>query len=400
MYWRYVALNRHVHEISGVLYGSRDKVLFELQEKHLNVISINPDIFEFIRVLFFSGKFTAKQMAIFFKDFGNMLETGLTISHILRTLQDQTLDGRLASLYTDMSKKLRQGESLSVCFKETGKFPDLVISVISSGEQSGQLPLTMGTLSQYYDTLDDMKGKVFGVCISPIIIVSILFFSLVYISLNVIPHIKDILPPSALNSFITVFMLGVAGFLQHCWLIAVFLPFALVAVFLYLKYLMRERLDSYIFKIPYFGQILRDYELSIVFLSIWVLHRAGVTIHITLRKIIDSNKTYTARQLESCLKFLIAGYSISEALKQNPFFPKLIADTIRIGEEMGRYDEYFERIYGFYRKNFQSRLNILIKLVEPALLIFCGVFLFLMVAAFIRPIYANLGNISAATLRQ
>jgi type II secretory pathway component PulF len=399
MYWRYIAINKYVHEITGVLYGSREQVLIDLQDKHLNVISIRPDILELVKMTFFSGKFTSKQMAIFFKDFGNMLETGLTVPHILKTLRGQTLDGRLASLYTDMSNKLRQGEALSACFKETGKFPDLVISVISSGEQAGQLPLTMETLSEYYSTLDDMKGRIWGASLNPIFIVSVLLFTLVYLSINVMPHLRDILPPAALNNFVTVFMLGLADFLQHDWLIVLLLPMVVVALFFYMKYLMREKLDFYIFKIPYIGGVLRDYEISIVFLSIWVLHRAGVTIDIAFKKIIDSNKTYTAQQLESCLKFLVAGYSISESLKQNPFFPGLIVDTVRIGEEMGRYDEYFERIYRVYKNNFQSRLDVFIKLVEPALLIFCGIFLFLMIAAFLKPIYGNLGNISAATMK-
>ena len=86
-------------------------------------------------------------------------------------------------------------------------------------------------------------------------------------------------------------------------------------------------------------------------------------------------------------------------MRQNSFFPKLIVDTVRIGEETGRNDEYFERVYRFYRENFQTRLNILIELVQPALFLFCGLFLFLMIAAFIQPIYANLGNINAATMK-
>jgi len=350
-------------------------------------------------MMYFSRKFSSKQMAVFFKDFGNMIKTGLTMPHILNTLREQTLDSHIATLYLDMKKKLSQGEALSVCFSATGKFPDLVISVISAGEQSGQIPLTMETLSEYYHALEDMKGRILGAIIYPMFIVAILLFSLVYMSVNVIPHLRDILPAAALNSYMTLFMLGLAGFVQHFWFLVLLFPVFLLAGFFYLKTLFREKVEAFIFKIPYFGHILRDYEISVVFLSIWVLHRAGVTIDVTLRKIIESNKTYTSRQLEGCRKFLVAGYSISEALKRNPFFPRLIADQVRFGEEMGRYDEYFERIYKVYRDNFQSRLNILIGLAQPSLFIFAGLFLFCMIAAFIQPIYANLANINAATLK-
>src|ERR1039457_4388663 len=126
MYWRYVVLNRLVEEKTGVLLGSRKEVLLELQGKNFNVISLRPDIFEAVKVFFFSRKFNAKQMSVLFRDFANMLETGLTITHILNTLREQTIDSHLASLYVDMGKRLEQGEALAVCFNVTGKFPDLV----------------------------------------------------------------------------------------------------------------------------------------------------------------------------------------------------------------------------------------------------------------------------------
>ncbi len=399
MYWRYVALNRQVQEITGVLYGSRKDVLLKLQAKHFNVISIIPDFIEGLKVAIFSRKFSPKQMATLFKDFGNMFETGLTITHILNTLREQSFDAHLASLYATMIEKLKKGEALSVCFSATGRFPDLVISVITAGEQAGQLPLTFKTLSEYYKSLDEMKGRILGASVYPIIIISILIFSLVYMSLNVVPHLRDILPPAALNNVVTLFMLGTASFLEHWWGVALALPVLVIFVFSYLKLTMKDKLDILLFKIPYFGYVLRDYEISIVFLSIWVLHMAGITIGTAFRQIIEANKSYTSQQLESCRKYLVSGYSISEAFRQNPFFPKLIVDTIRIGEETGRNDEYFERIYRFYRENFQTRLNILIELVQPALFLFCGLFLFLMITAFIQPIYSNLGNINAATLK-
>ena len=231
MYWRYVALNRQVQEITGVLYGSRKDVLFELQDKHLNVISINPDFLAVFKVVLFSRKFSPKQMATLFKDFGNMFETGLTVTHILNTLREQSFDAHLAALYTDMIEKLKQGEALSVCFSATGRFPDLVISVLSAGEQAGQIPLTFRTLSEYYKSLDEMKGKILGASVYPIIIIAILIFSLVYMSLNVVPHLRDILPPAALNNVVTVFMLGTASFLEHWWGIALSVPVLIVFVF-------------------------------------------------------------------------------------------------------------------------------------------------------------------------
>jgi len=398
MYWRYVVLNRLVEEKTGVLFGSRKEVLLELQGKNFNVISLRPDIFEAVKVFFFSRKFNAKQMSVLFRDFANMLETGLTITHILNTLREQTIDGHLASLYVDMGKRLEQGEALAVCFNATGKFPDLVISVLSAGESSGQLPTTMKTLSEYYQVLGDLKSRVLGACVYPVIIISVLMGSLVYMSLNVIPHLRDILPATALNSWLTLMMLGIACFFQHFWFLVLIFPVVIAAAFLFLKTLLREKIDAFIFKIPYFGCIFRDYELSIVFLSLWVLHKAGVTINIALRNIIDTNTMFAAKQLEICRVQMVAGFSISESIQQNPFFPKLITDTIRIGEETGRVNEYIERIYKSYKETFQSRLNILIEFVQPALLVFCGAFLFLMIVAFIQPIYANLGNITAATL--
>jgi len=93
MYWRYVVLNRLDQEKTGVLYGNRKEILLELQGKNFNVISLQPDIFEAVRLFLSSRKFNAKQMSVLFRDFANMLETGLTLTHIFNTLREQTLDG-------------------------------------------------------------------------------------------------------------------------------------------------------------------------------------------------------------------------------------------------------------------------------------------------------------------
>ncbi len=394
-----MALNSYVQETTGILYGSRKDVLNELHSRKLNVIFLTPDLITAINMTVFSRNFNSKQMAIFFKDFGNMLESGLTLTHILNALREQTLDSHLATLYIDMDKKLSEGESLAGCFKATNKFPDLVISVISAGELSGSVSFTMKTLSEYYAALDDMKGKFFGALGYPLFVVFILFLTLIYMSVKVIPPIKAVLPPESLNSFVTVFMLGLAGFAEHYWCILLILPILLFIVFMYLKKSMKDRFDAFLFKIPYFGHIFRDYEISVVFLSVWVLHKAGVPIDSVLSKVTESNKSYSAKQLNTCRKVLLGGYSLSEALKQNPFFPRLITETVRLGEEMGKYDEYFERIYRFYRDAFQTRLKTLILLVEPSLIVFCGLFIFLIILAFLKPIYGNLVNISATTIK-
>lgn len=394
-----MALTRYVQETSGVLYGTRREVLDDLQSRKLNVIFLTPDFLTMVNMTLFSKKFNSKQMSIFFKDFGNMLETGLTLPHILNALREQTLDSHLATLYIDMNKKLKEGESLSVCFKATDKFPDLVISVVSAGEHAGHLPLTMKILSEYYSALDDMKGKFLGALGYPFVVVVVLFIALIYMSINVIPPIRAILPPESLNSFTTVFMLGLANFAEHFWFLMLLFPFLLMGLFIYMKQSMKDKFDVFLFKIPYLGHIFRDYEISVVFLSIWVLHKAGIPIDSVLRKVIEANRSYSAKQLKTCREALVGGYAFSETLKLNPFFPRLISDTVRLGEEMGRYNEYFERIYRFYRDAFQTRLKTLIVMVEPAMIIFCGLFIFLVIVAFLKPIYGNLGNIGASTMK-
>ena len=79
MYWRYVVLNRFVEEKTGVLYGSRKEILLNCRVRILTLF-LYIQTFLKHRLFLSSRKFNAKQMSVLFRDFANMLESGLTIN--------------------------------------------------------------------------------------------------------------------------------------------------------------------------------------------------------------------------------------------------------------------------------------------------------------------------------
>jgi len=76
------------------------------------------------------------------------------------------------------------------------------------------------------------------------------------------------------------------------------------------------------------------------------------------------------------------------------YFPCFTADTLRVGEESGRFEEYFERLYRTFYRSFQSRMEFLSSAIRPALLIVSASFIALIAIGFLQPLYGNLTNIA------
>lgn len=87
-----------------------------------------------------------------------------------------------------------------------------------------------------------------------------------------------------------------------------------------------------------------------------------------------------------------AGNTISASFDRYGEIPPLITQMIRIGEESGKLDFILKSAAGFYRRDVDNLLENFVSLIEPALIIFLGLGVGMLVAAVLVPLY-NLSSI-------
>ena len=99
------------------------------------------------------------------------------------------------------------------------------------------------------------------------------------------------------------------------------------------------------------------------------------------------------KSIQNAIESVKAGGTISAAFERTPEVPPLVTHMIRIGETSGRLDFILGNIAKFYQREVDSSLENLVALIEPALIIFLGVGIGVLVASIMVPLYNLVGSI-------
>ena len=86
------------------------------------------------------------------------------------------------------------------------------------------------------------------------------------------------------------------------------------------------------------------------------------------------------------------GSSLNRALSQGNYFPPMMLHMIASGEQSGELDKMLERVSTAQQRDLESLIGIMLGILEPMMLLFMGVCVFVIVVAILLPII-NLNSI-------
>ena len=103
-------------------------------------------------------KLTLKELSDFSRQLGAMIGSGVSLIRAMSILVQRESKPKIKSIYTDMYRKLQQGQTLSMAMESEGKaFPELMINMYRTGESSGQMEKVAMTMALQYEKDDHIK---------------------------------------------------------------------------------------------------------------------------------------------------------------------------------------------------------------------------------------------------
>ena len=220
MYWKCFLLNRCGEELVELMFGQKKDIIEVLASRNLQVIEIKPDYLKSFSSLFVRQKISFMVMANFFKDFHQLLETGMAVNQAITILRDRSHDECLKEVLSSIEEKLQLGQSLTVIFIDLKVFPWIVRVTLSAGEKAGRLSYAIGVLGEYFEQSNKVKNRLKQAMIYPVIVFIILISLMLFVSLRIVPQLKSLLPENALNSNLTQGVLVLSLFIQnYLWFI-------------------------------------------------------------------------------------------------------------------------------------------------------------------------------------
>lgn len=327
-----------------------------------------------------------------------LVERGTTTLAALELLRDETSNVTFKEVIGAVSDDLRQGSSLSEAIsKHPDAFPPIYCRMIEVSERTGNLELVLRQLADYMEKEKALLARVGRALAYPafvLLLASGVITLLVTVTLPSLSTLFDEfggelpLPTRvlvALTTFVSTYKLFLLGLILG---VVVFAAWAVR------KPGIRRRLDMLILRTPLIGPIvtLRD----MVHFSRMV--STGLKASLPLPEIMDmvvktSRNMIVAEALENVRKEILKGSRFSHPMAENHTFPRLLVQMVKVAEEAGTMDEDLKAVAETYEAEVDRRVNTIVSLLGPGLMIVLGLIVAFIAVSVIMPIYSALGQI-------
>jgi type IV pilus assembly protein PilC len=339
-----------------------------------------------------AGRFTGRRFLSFNQELVVLLKSGLPILQVLDTVTERLEAGRLLDVMREIQEDIRGGAVLSEAFGKFPRFfPPLYIASFRAGEQTGELPVTLGRFIAYQQRAEKLKAKIRSASFYPIILSCFVVVVVLFLMLWVVPTFTQIYADSNVElPLATRIIIQIADFMTEGLPLFIL---AAVGVFFALRSalrttrgrLLRDRLKL---KLPFFGRLFLDYAISSFCRTLGTTLLSGMPIVSSLqmsRGTLDN--TLLEAKMSLVIKRVQEGVSLSNALEQTTFFPGLALRMIGVGETSSSLSEMLADVADYYEDEVERRLDRLSTLIEPLLMLGMGLLVGAIVVAMYLPIF-------------
>lgn len=344
-----------------------------------------------------SSKIPLKQLVVISRQFATMIESGVSLIKCIDILYQQAENVKVKSTLLNIYEDVQKGNSLSGSLRAQGKaFPNLFISMVECGEESGTLDHTLSRMASHYESENKLNNKVKNAMIYPSILGIITLGVVLLMLLFVIPSFCDMFGEVGELPFITRVLMGASISLQNNWISWIFVIFVigLIIYILFKVPAVHQWVDKMKLTMPIVGKLNKVIYSARFAETTATLYSNGMSL-LDVLSITQNvlNNTYIDIGFNKAKEDVSKGIPLSDAMRQIGIFPPMLSNMILIGEESGSLDEVLNKTAAFYQEEADAAVQKMVALLEPLMIIILGFIVALVVAAVLPPMYEMMGSI-------
>jgi type IV pilus assembly protein PilC len=335
---------------------------------------------------------SAKNLAVFTRQFSVMIDAGLPLVQCLEILGTQEEDKNFSGVILATRADVESGMSLADAMKRHPKtFDALFTNMIAAGEAGGILDTILKRLATYIEKAAKLKNQVQSAMIYPVAIIVIAAIVVGVILWKVIPTFANLFAGlGAQLPLPTRVVIALSnGLVQFGPFIIAGIAAAVYGVKTYYATPNgRRTLDAFMLKLPILGLLLRKIAVARFCRTLSTLLASGVSIlealDITAR---TSGNAIVEEGILTTRKSIERGETIAQPLKETAVFPPMVVQMIGVGEATGALDTMLGKIADFYEEEVDVAVAGLLTLMEPMMIALLGGIVGGIVIAMYMPIF-------------
>ncbi|MNX89091.1 putative type II secretion system protein F [compost metagenome] len=334
----------------------------------------------------------AGELSIFIQQLAALIDAGLPIVEVMVILEDQVSNPTLRAAIAEIRKDLLGGTMLSEALARHPRvFSPLFVSLAQAGEVSGALSVMLARLAETTEKNLEIERKVRAALTYPAILAVTLCMVVGVMMAFVVPTFER-LYQKAHNQLPlpTQVLLGIShGLRDHGGLFLLLVAFVGVAFSWFRRTEVgRLVLDRLWLRLPVIGKLVVEQSANTFTRAFATVYGAGIPIVGALencRRIVRNRAIHDVlAQAEEGVK---AGNNLASGLIGTPYFPRVLAQMIAVGESSGRIEELATKGVSFSDKEIDFKIKQLTAMMEPAMTVVMGLIVGFIALALYLPMF-------------
>jgi len=340
-----------------------------------------------------------KDVAVLCRQLASMLTSGVTLVKALNILYQQIEKKSTKESIKRLYESVQRGDQFSEAIrKQTGVYPDIMISMIEAGEASGQLDQVVEKLAGQFEKDVKLKAKIKTAMAYPIILVCLSVAVVLIMVTQVLPLFLGMFEGVATLPWPTRVLMSFSNILTGYWYLLL-LGLGTV-VFGFRAYIAteqgRRKWDGTKMQLPLVGGTITKISAVRFTRTLSTLLSSGITLMKALEIVTKTvGNTIVVDGLVTVKEDLRKGMPLSTALRKVNILPPMVYSMIGIGEEAGTMENMLEKCADYYDDEVDNAIQKLVGMMEPLLIIVMAMVIGFIVIAMMLPIFDIYDAISA-----
>ncbi|MEM1379670.1 MAG: type II secretion system inner membrane protein GspF [Pseudomonadota bacterium] len=326
------------------------------------------------------------------RQLATLVEAAMPLEEALAAVAAQMEGSAVSEVLTSVRGRVVEGWRLSRALGEHPKaFGSLYRGIVASGETSGDLGAVLSRLADMQERNQLMAQKAQQALIYPACIF--------VVAIGVVWGLMTFVVPKMAQQFLSLngvrlplptrIVMGTSDFVAAWgWLIALLVA-ALVVAFWQVRRQAQGRLviDRWTLKLPILGGLMRELDAARFARTLSTLFAAGAPL---LEALDGARRTLTNAYIQQGIAEATVsvreGASLAVAIRRAGVFPPIMASMIAAGERSGALADMLGRTAAQMEASFETATTTALRLLEPAVIVFLGLIVMLIVLSIMLPI--------------
>jgi general secretion pathway protein F len=330
------------------------------------------------------------EILLFIKKLGVLLASSLPLNDSLLFLAKGAKYRWLRVLIQTLHQRISEGGALSQAMAEHPRlFPPTICAVVLAGEKSGHMDEALANLTQYLESQQEMRQSVQQAIVYPVILIIVSVIVITLLMAVAIPQIAEQLAQSNMPLPVsTKVVIAISQLLSDNGYILIAALLALLVLGNRLMHMRRLKLywHQFLVTTPLIGPLNRKIQTFSVLMTLSILSRFSVPLLDAVRvsRGVIGNQ-WIKQNLDTAYHNINEGSTIYHALVNAKIMDTTTLTLLSAGEKSGEFHEMIGYATQILKKDIQSTLQMLIKLIEPALIFIIGFIVLFIFMSIMQP---------------